>query len=210
MTSLVIVDSGSANLKSIYNAAESLSLQPTVSDRPAVIAAAEAVIFPGVGSFDHAVKMIADKEIAPALHEVINAGKPFLGICLGMQLLFPQSEESLNHNEPAAGLGLLPGYVKRFPPDLPVPHVGWNRVNPCFAHPLFHRLEPGSYFYFTHSYHVEPACAEHSLALTDYGYPFTSAVAKGNLLGVQFHPEKSGPTGLRLLANFGKIIADHR
>ncbi len=208
MSSLVIVDSGSANLSSIFKATQLLSLQPVISDHPGTIEAARAIIFPGVGSFDHAVAMIRKKELIEALLTAIAADKPFLGICLGMQLLFSHSEESMDLTRPAAGLNVIPGLVRRFPRELPVPHVGWNRVNPHLISPLFYRLESGSYFYFTHSYYVHPENKINVLASTDYGSPFTSAVKKNNLYGVQFHPEKSGPAGLRLLSNFGKIIAD--
>jgi imidazole glycerol-phosphate synthase subunit HisH len=209
MSSLVIVDSGSANLNSVYKAAIMVSLQPVISDDPKVISAAKAVIFPGVGSFSHAAAAIKEKALATSLIKTINEGKPFLGICLGMQLLFSYSEEASFLAPEAKGLGLIPGAVKRFPEGLPVPHVGWNKVNPVKNHPLFEGLDDGSYFYFTHSYYVQPDDTRHSLALTDYGFSFTAAVAENNLLGVQFHPEKSGAAGLRLLSNFGKIIADH-
>ncbi len=210
MPDLVIVDSGSANLNSICKASEMASLKPVISDNPSVICAADAVIFPGVGSFDHAAAAIKEKHLAGALKEVIAGGKPFLGICLGMQLLFSHSEESKNLQGSSQGLDVMPGKVVRFPDDLPVPHVGWNLVQPSKNHPLFEGLNYGAYFYFTHSYYVQPANKDHTLALTGYGFPFTAAVADSNLLGVQFHPEKSGPAGLRLLHNFGKIIADHQ
>ncbi len=210
MTTVVIVDSGSANLKSIFKASELTSLKPRVTDSPKIIANANAIIFPGVGSFEHAALMIKRKSLFQALLSVIAEGKPFLGICLGMQLLFPHSEEALTGNnlEGAEGLGVIPGEVKRFPAGLPVPHVGWNSVASIPNYPLFEGLNDGSYFYFTHSYYVQTESEEHILAKTDYGFNFTSAVMDKNIIGVQFHPEKSGPAGLRLLANFGKIIAD--
>lgn len=208
MPELVIVDSGSANLNSIYKASEMVSLKTVVSDNPKVIARAEAIIFPGVGSFDHAATVIGKKMLTEVLVEAIAEGKPFLGICLGMQLLFTYSEESKNLEEPSRGLNAIPGKVKLFPDDLPVPHVGWNMTKILKYHPLFDNLN-GAYFYFTHSYYVQPDQSRYTIALTDYGFPFTSAVARENLMGVQFHPEKSGQAGLRLLRNFGKIIADH-
>lgn len=205
----VIVDSECANLNSIYKAAQVVGLNPTVTDDPKVISSARAVIFPGVGSFAHAVSMLRRKKIIYALLEVLAAGRPFLGICLGMQLLFTGSEESGPDNPEAEGLRIIQGTVKRFPRGLPVPHVGWNRVKPVCEHPLFAGFRDNAYFYFTHSYYVEPELDSYTLAVTDYGFDFTSAVLKGSLLGVQFHPEKSGPAGLRLLANFGKIIAEN-
>jgi len=213
MASLVIVDSKSANLSSIYKAVKKVSLNPLISGDPRDIAKAQAVIFPGVGSFAHAAFLINEKKIARALLEVIAAGKPFLGICLGMQLLFSKSEESslVRTDQPARGLNVIPGEVKRFPAGLPVPHVGWNKVKPVQKNnSLFEGLNNGSYFYFTHSYYALPREDNNIAGLTEYGFSFTSAVHFGNLYGVQFHPEKSGPAGLRLLANFGNIIADQR
>ncbi len=212
MATIVIVDSECANLSSIYKAVKKVSLDPMISGEPEVIAEAQAIIFPGVGSFAHAASLVARKNISRALLEVIASGKPFLGICLGMQLLFSKSEESslTRNDEPAKGLNEIKGEVKRFPPGLPVPHVGWNRVKPVYNDQLFEGLTGGAYFYFTHSYYASPLQKDRVLGLTEYGFSFTSAVKKENLFGVQFHPEKSGPAGLRLLANFGKIIADQR
>ena len=187
-----------------------VSLKAIITDDPQEISAAKAVIFPGVGSFNHAAAALRDKQLTVALLQVITDKKPFLGICLGMQLFFSHSEEAIKIKEPAAGLKVIPGEVKRLPSNLHVPHVGWNKVSPVKDHPLFEGLTDGAYFYFTHSYYVQPADNKHTLALTDYGFSFTSAVAENNVLGVQFHPEKSGPAGLRLLGNFGKIIADHK
>ncbi len=209
MNELVIVDSGSANLYSIFKACEMISLKPKISDHPGVIAGAKAVIFPGVGFFDHAAKGLQEKNLAAALLEVIADKKPVLGICLGMQLLFTESEESTDSKSATRGLNAIGGKVKRFPADLPVPHVGWNKVVPVTEHPLFNDICSKTYFYFTHSYYVEPDQDRFTMALTDYGFSFTSAAADGNLMGVQFHPEKSGPAGLRLLGNFGKIIAEN-
>jgi len=216
MSSLVIIDSECANLSSIYKAVKYVALQPVITDNQKTIASARAIIFPGVGSFAHAASLINRKHLTESLLKAIAAGIPFLGICLGMQLLFSRSEEagSSNNNGPAEGLSAIPGEVKRFPDGLPVPHVGWNRVTPDYEDPLFMGLEQGptgsSFFYFTHSYYVSPLNRGHILGQTDYGLSFTAAVKKGNLYGVQFHPEKSGPAGLRLLSNFGKIIADKR
>ncbi len=210
MNKLVIVDSGSANLYSIYKACQMVSLQPVISDQPGIVAEAGAVIFPGVGFFNHAARALQEKKLTAALLKVAADRRPLLGICLGMQLLFEESEESGNISNAAKGLNVIPGRVKRFPAGLPVPHVGWNRAVPAIEHPLFEGLNGGAYFYFTHSYYVSPERRGHSLASTEYGFSFTSAVCSGNLYGVQFHPEKSGPAGLRLLANFGKIIADQQ
>jgi len=216
MSSLVIIDSECANLNSIYKAAKYVALEPVISDDPQTIASARGIIFPGVGSFAHAASLIDRKKLTGSLLKAIKAGIPFLGICLGMQLLFSRSEETglSSSVEPAEGLKAMPGEVKRFPDKLPVPHVGWNRVQPVSNDPLFGGLDRnsngGAYFYFTHSYYVQPENRDYILGHTDYGFLFTSAVKKDNLYGVQFHPEKSGPAGLRLLSNFGKIIADKK
>ncbi len=209
MKELVIIDSGSANLYSILKACEMISLKPEITANPAAIAAAKAVIFPGVGFFDHAAKLLNEKKLTEALLNVIENNIPVLGICLGMQLLFTESEESAVSNQAIKGLNTIAGKVKRFPSGLPVPHVGWNKAIPTGSHPLFAGLEKDAFFYFTHSYYVQPDKKELSIAQTDYGFSFTSAAADKNVMGVQFHPEKSGPAGLHLLANFGKIIADN-
>ncbi|MBW6464262.1 MAG: imidazole glycerol phosphate synthase subunit HisH [Firmicutes bacterium] len=208
MKKLIIVDSGCANLNSIYKASRAAGLNPFISDDSREIYDAGAIIFPGVGSFDHAIEVIKQKELIEPLCKAIKDDKPFLGICLGMQLLFSGSEESLVSNIKIKGLELIAGKAVRFPNNLPVPHVGWNQVEPVYNHPLFAGLTGSEYFYFTHSYYVSPASDYNVLAKTEYGLTFTSAVVKDSLIGVQFHPEKSGPAGLRLLANFGKIIAD--
>jgi imidazole glycerol-phosphate synthase subunit HisH len=208
MTELLIIDSGSANLSSVYKAVKAVGLKVTVSDSPRQISSAAALIFPGVGSFGHAASKIRNKGLVHVILEAIDAGKPFLGICLGMQLLLSGSEEVFGVAEPAAGLNVIPGHSKRFPDNLPVPHVGWNLVSPVKFSPLFSDLQEGAYFYFTHSYYVVPSDQEFTAAKTYYDLEFTSAIQKNNLYGVQFHPEKSGPAGLRLLSNFGKIIAD--
>jgi imidazole glycerol-phosphate synthase subunit HisH len=211
MNKVAVVDSGSANLNSIYKALIKVSVDAFVTDSPAALAGADGVVFPGVGAFEPAMALLRGKGLAPALLDCIAAGKPFLGICLGLQLLFSASEERADPRGPLpAGLNAIPGLVRRFRGDLPVPHVGWNQAAPAAGqpHPLFDDLTENDYFYFTHSYYVEPAEPANVIALTEYGAPFASAAARGNLMGVQFHPEKSGPAGLRLLSNFGKIIAD--
>ncbi len=210
MTNILIIDSGSANLNSVYKAFKAAALETTVSDDPKQIDKAKALVFPGVGSFGHAASLIRSKGLAESILQAVTAHKPFLGICLGMQLLLEDSEEVHLSDQASYGLKLIPGSSKRFPEGLPVPHVGWNLAKPVIKSPLFSGLEEGAYFYFTHSYYVEPADQKYIAAKTEYGLEFTSAIADGNLYGVQFHPEKSGPSGLRLISNFGKIIADQQ
>lgn len=209
MVKVAVVDSGCANLKNVCKALLYAGVDAFITDESARLSGAGGIVFPGVGSFSHAASMLREKGLNDALLKCIAAGKPFLGICLGLQLLFSHSEEA--GAEPGvlpAGLNAVSGPVKLFPPGLPVPHVGWNRVQPCSPHPLFEGLADGAYFYFTHSYYVLPDDPAHILALAEYGQTFTAAAAKGNLFGVQFHPEISGAAGLRIFSNFGKIIAD--
>ncbi len=209
MSKLVIVDSNCANLSSVYRASLAAGLTPQVSGETRDILTADAIIFPGVGSFNHAVQALRKQNLITVLQEYFTMNKPFLGICLGMQLLFDESEESTKSNDKdCAGFHLFSGRVVRFTGSLPVPHVGWNQVAPVKQHPLFAGLDEQPYFYFTHSYYVSPEKPNDQLALTNYGNLFVSAVAKDRIMGVQFHPEKSGTAGLRLLANFGNIIAD--
>ncbi len=208
MKSVVIVDSGCANLSSIYRAALAAGIDAVVTDNKTKIIEAPAIIFPGVGSFEHAMDQLKIKDLTVLLLDCITSGKPFLGICLGMQLLFDTSEESAVTGKPGKGLSALGGKAVRFPAGLPVPHVGWNQAKPVSNHPLFAGLDENAYFYFTHSYYVIPDDHNNIMTKTEYGLSFTSSVCRDNLLGVQFHPEKSGPSGLRLLSNFGKIIAD--
>ncbi len=207
---LVIIDSSSANLNSVCKAVSAAGLRVIISDVPAVIENARALIFPGVGSFGHAAAQISKKGLGEPIRRAISAGKPFLGICLGMQLLLESSEEADLTEDANSGLSIIHGFSKRFPSGLPVPHVGWNLVRPVIDSPLFNGLEDGAYFYFTHSFYVKPALSGHIAAKTKYGLEFASAIQLKNLFGVQFHPEKSGPAGLRLISNFGKIIADRQ
>ncbi|MBM4235355.1 MAG: imidazole glycerol phosphate synthase subunit HisH [Firmicutes bacterium] len=208
MTEIIIIDSNSANLSSVYKAVKAAGLEAKVSDDPKIIRTARALIFPGVGSFGHAVAQIKNKGLHEPVYDAVAAGKPFLGICLGMQLLLAGSEEAGCSVEKVPGLNIIPGFSKRFPAGLPVPHVGWNLARPVIKSALFAGLEEGAYFYFTHSFYVVPANDQHAAAKTSYGLDFVSAIQSNNLFGVQFHPEKSGPAGLRLIRNFGKIIAD--
>jgi len=208
MPRIVIINSGNANISSVYKAVKAVLPDTEVSDNRQKIKNARAVIFPGVGSFQHTADIITKNGLRDTLLELLNGKKPFLGICLGMQLLMSESEESAHADSPVEGLAAIPGKVKIFTGSLTVPHVGWNTVKPLYDHPLFTGLEKETYFYFTHSYFAQPDNNEHILAKTPYGHSFVSALACENQMGVQFHPEKSGKAGLRLFSNFGKIIAD--
>jgi glutamine amidotransferase len=209
MSSVAIIDYGMGNLHSIAKALQHADpeVSVAVSDDPDVILRADRVVFPGVGAIRDCMHALARRELIPVLKQAA-AAKPFLGICLGMQALLDESEE----NQGTRCLGLIPGRVVRFTEGLTdgsggalkIPHMGWNRVDPAGDHPLWHGIGRGSWFYFVHSYHARPAENEDVAATTEYSAPFASALAHGNIFAVQFHPEKSQETGLRLLANFLK------
>lgn len=165
----------------------------------------QALVLPGDGAFGQAMVHLAEQGWVEALGRWIEEGGPLLGICLGLQLLFESSEERFDGDEPR-GLGLLPGRVIRFAPDLKVPQMGWNQVEPARPHPIWEGIPPGEFFYFVHSYYVQPGQDEDVLAWTEYGAPFPSAVGRGRLVALQFHPEKSGAAGVRLLANFVRWV----
>ena len=197
---LTIVDYGAGNLRSVARAFEYLGIPAQVVDRPEAVARAEAVVLPGVGAAGAAMRHLKEKGLDEAISAALKRGIPFLGVCLGMQLLLSHHEENN-----VAGLALLPGRVPRLPDDVLVPQMGWNQVTLLRENPLFDGIPPGAHFYFNHSYYAEPADREMIAGQTDYGLPFCSVIQAGNLWGVQFHPEKSSVNGLRLLSNFAKV-----
>ncbi len=199
---IAIVNYGLGNLHSVQKAVEYVGGKPILTDDPDVLHKADKVILPGVGAFCDGMDGLQSRSLVDALLEISETGKPLLGICLGMQLLFDESEEQGNHR----GLGLLPGKVVIFSaPDIKVPQIGWNQAQVKQISPLFEGIESGAYFYFNHSYYCVPQNPEHILADTPYRVPFASAVVRDNLFGVQFHPEKSQQVGLRLLQNFVEL-----
>lgn len=200
---IAIVDYGVGNLRSVERACLQVGAEARVVASPQELAAARGIILPGVGAFGDGMARLRAAGWVPVLAEWAAAGRPLLGICLGMQLLFEESEEMGRY----AGLGLLPGRVLRFGSGVKVPHVGWNQVRPLREHPLLAGVPAGAYAYFVHSYCVVPAEPTDVLAVTDYGGPFASVVGRGRVLGLQFHPEKSQEVGLRMLANFAAIVA---
>ncbi len=208
MSEIAIINSGNANISSVYKAVKAVLPEPVVSSDYQTIKKARALIFPGIGTFQHTASQVKTNGLQDIIIEQLSEGKPFLGICLGMQLLLTESEESANKQSTVKGFNIIPGLVKLFDNTLTVPHVGWNKVKPACRHPLFNGLEEEIYFYFTHSYYAQASNDEHVLARTLYGHSFPSALTYKNIMGVQFHPEKSGKAGLRLFSNFGKIIAD--
>lgn len=202
---LAIVDYGMGNLHSVAKAIERLGYEAVVSGDAAVLLAADGILLPGVGAFGDAMEQLTASGLDGTLRQAVDSGKPLLGICLGMQLLFSASEEHGLHD----GLGLLPGRAVRFSPEsgLKVPHMGWNRLQfKQPEHPLLAGLDEG-HVYFVHSYHVLPEREQDLLAVTDYGQPVTAIVGRGNVFGMQFHPEKSGELGMALLRNFLALVA---
>jgi glutamine amidotransferase len=193
---IVIVNTGCANISSVKFAVERLGTQVTVSDDIQVIQAADKVFLPGVGSANAAMASIEKKQLVSCLQGLTQ---PVLGICLGMQLMVENSEESLSDNTPC--LGLIPGQVKRMQVgDLRLPHMGWNTVTPIGDAHLFKGIDTGSYFYFVHSFAV--AISEFTMASCQYGMDFSAGIHKDNFFGVQFHPERSSDAGAQLLKNF--------
>ncbi len=196
---IAIVDYGMGNLHSVSKAVERLGFESLVTGDREELLSADGVILPGVGAFGDAMEQLRQTRLDAVMKEAAAVGKPLLGICLGMQLLFSRSEEHGNHE----GLDMLPGSVVRFAGgDYKVPHMGWNALQfQKPEHPLLAGLEEG-HVYFVHSYHVLPEAQEDLLAVTDYGQPVTAIVGRGSVYGMQFHPEKSGELGMSLLRNF--------
>jgi glutamine amidotransferase len=196
---VVVVDYQAGNLHSVEMALRHLGARFHLSERPEEVRRARRLILPGVGEARAAMSALRERGLAEAILEHRRSGWPFLGICLGCQLIFEHSEE---RDTPC--LGLLSGTVRRFParPGLKVPHMGWNRVEWRSAHPVLRGLKQGGYFYFVHSYYAAPARREDVLGECEYGLPFAAGVGEGSLLAFQFHPEKSGPEGLLLLQRF--------
>jgi glutamine amidotransferase len=196
-----IVDYGMGNLYSISKALERLGYPYEFVSDAQKLSAYDGLLLPGVGAYGDAMRNIRELSLDEALRKYAESGKPILGICLGMQLLFSKSEEHGLHD----GLDLLSGEVVRFQGDYKIPHMGWNRLLLKKAkHPLLSGVENGDYVYFVHSFHVRVANNEELLATTDYYQDVTAIVARGNVYGMQFHPEKSGDAGMRLLDNFAR------
>jgi len=194
---IAIVDYGIGNLGSVTKAFRHVGAEAVLTASPEALRCADALVLPGDGAFGAAMDELHTRGLLPLLREAVASGRLLFGICIGMQLLFEESEEHGRHE----GLGLLPGRVRRFEGARPVPHMGWNRLQPTRPHALFDGLAPGCHVYFVHSYYCD-AAADVTLATCDYGHPFAAVVGRGNVLGVQFHPEKSQAVGLRMVANF--------
>jgi len=204
-----VVDYGMGNLRSVSKALESLGFSTVVSGDPAALSPCRGIVFPGVGAFRDCMGNVVRQGLLPFLRDYLASGRPFLGICVGMQMLLSESEEFGRHE----GIGFFPGRVRRFPAGMPaagggtlkVPHMGWNDVEVLADHPVLDGIRSGTYFYFVHSYFAVPDDPGVAACRTTYGIPFAAAVAAGNRFAVQFHPEKSQGAGLRLLGNFGRL-----
>ncbi len=197
--STVIIDYGMGNLRSVEKALAACGASARISGDPGAVRRAERLILPGVGAFGDAMANLKRNGLDKAILESVSDGKPLLGLCLGLQLLFSESGEFGRH----AGLGLIPGMVRRLQePKLHVPHIGWNQLEGIRPDPLLAQIPDGTYFYFVHSYYVEPAEDADVLCWTEYGRRFCSVARRDRVWGAQFHPEKSQTAGRRLLCNF--------
>lgn len=199
---VTIIDYGAGNLRSVANAVTRLGYQPQITSNPDEVIKAQAVILPGVGAAGDTMKSLRKLKLVSPIRKLIAEGRPFLGICIGLQVLFTETEEGGRHK----CLGIIPGRVRKLPTGLKIPHMGWNQVKQKMSHPIFEGIPDETNFYFVHSYYAEPEDRSLVAAETEYGMPICSVLIRGNLVATQFHPEKSGDFGLRLYANFMKLI----
>ena len=199
MNDVTVVDYGAGNLFSVVRAVESVGGQPKITSDPEDVLSATALIVPGVGAAEDTMRNLRSKELTEPLLEYISSGRPFLGICMGMQALFEKSYEGGEHD----CLGVLGGTIERFPADTVVPHMGWNTIHDVADHPILDGFDDGAYLYFVHSYYAQPSVDGIVLARAEYGgVNFPAIVGRDNLIATQFHPEKSGETGLLIYKNF--------
>jgi glutamine amidotransferase len=205
---ITVVDYGAGNMRSVQRALEAVGERVIVTDDPREVDRATGLVLPGVGSAQDAMRAIKRLGLVEPLQAYVASGRPFLGVCVGLQLLFEASEEGGG----VECLSILPGLVRRFPnqPGLKVPQIGWNAVWLKYDHPLLDGIPNGTHFYFVHSYYAEPSEPEMSLGLADYGVDFAAIVAHENVVATQFHPEKSADMGLRLYRNFAAIVDARR
>lgn len=197
---IAIVDYGVGNLRSIHKALETLGAIPEITKDRRVIQRSDAVVLPGVGAFGDAISEL--KKISGAIYGAVDAGIPLLGVCLGMQLLMSQSEE----DGPIEGLNLISGDVVKLPNTVKIPHMGWNSIKIKRPSPLMKGVKDGDFVYFVHSYYANVRNPNTVIATTEYGTEFSAVISKGDVFGTQFHPEKSGDVGLRILRNFISIV----
>lgn len=199
---IAVIDYGAGNLGSVVNALTQLAIDHVVTADARTLLSADGIIFPGVGATADTMATLRDRGLVDVIAAAATSELPFLGICVGQQVLFSRSHEGATHD----CLDVFRGDVRRFAETSIVPHMGWNSVRRRYAHPLFAGIPADAEFYFVHSYYVEPVDGDLILGETDYGVTFPSAIARGALVATQFHPEKSGQWGLKLLENFGAIV----
>jgi imidazole glycerol-phosphate synthase subunit HisH len=203
MSSIAIIDYGMGNLRSVQKGFERVGFEAQITTDPAQVAAADKIVLPGVGAFEDAMHELREKNLVEVILESIEADKPFLGICLGLQLLFERSFENGDHR----GLGVIPGEVVKFelPREYSIPHMGWNQLKIRRKAPILEGIGEGSQVYFVHSYYVAPSEKSVIATETDYGPDFCSMIWRDRLFATQFHPEKSQAVGLKMLKNFGDL-----
>jgi glutamine amidotransferase len=198
---ITIIDYGAGNLRSVANAITRLGYQSKITNNPGEVLNAQMIILPGVGAAADTMQNLKALGLVEPIRQFIAEGRPFFGVCIGLQVLFSGTEEGGWHE----CLNVFPGRVKKLPPGLKIPHMGWNQVKQLGSHPIFAGIPDETNFYFVHSYYVEPDDKSLVAGETEYGIPFCSVITKGNLIGSQFHPEKSGEFGLKMYDNFIKI-----
>jgi glutamine amidotransferase len=204
MARVGIVDYGMGNLRSVEKGLQKIGVDASICGTASELDSFDGLVLPGVGAFGDAMENLKGLGMDDAIKEYIGTGRHLLGICLGMQLLLEYSEEH-GHSE---GLGVVEGGCLRLPDSVKVPHMGWNVVDIKRRNPLFDRLMPGDRFYFVHSYYCAPSDDSWVIGTTDYGLEFACALGKGNVWGLQFHPEKSSLLGLEILENFGRMVGE--
>ena len=197
---IAIIDYGAGNLRSVVNAISRLGYQPKITNNPEEVLAAQAVILPGVGAAADTMTSLQSLGLVDPIRRYIAEERPFLGICIGLQVLLTGTEEGGWHK----CLDIIPGAVRRLPPGMKIPHMGWNQVKQKINHPIFNNIQDENNFYFVHSYYIEPEDNSLIIGQTEYGIPICSVIARGNLIATQFHPEKSGESGLKIYENFIK------
>ena len=200
----IIVDYGAGNLRSVARAVARAGYEPLITSEPSAVERAEVVILPGVGAAADTMSNLTRCGLVEPIRQYIASGRPFLGVCMGLQALLTVSEEGGEHR----CLDILPGRVRRLPDGLKVPHMGWNSVRQTQSHPVFEGIADGAFFYFVHSYYAEPQDASVVAGEATYGVTFAAVVATANIVATQFHPEKSGEAGLRLYENFLRLARE--
>jgi len=198
---IAIIDYGAGNLRSVVNAIAKLGFQSKITSSPSEVLDARAVILPGVGAAADTMENLKALGMVDPIRQLIAEGRPFFSVCIGLQILFTGTEEGGWHE----CLSVIPGQVKKLPSGLKIPHMGWNQVKQKVSHPVFYGIPDGANFYFAHSYYVDPDDKSVVIGETEYGIHICSAIARGNLIATQFHPEKSGEFGLKMYDNFLKL-----